>query len=68
MVKGMDFAAYSADHRTRRAVEREIEIIGAAARRVSDGFKKSYILTCRGKKSSVSAIGSPTTTRISKMS
>jgi len=35
MVTGMDFRSYSADRRTRRAVEREVEIIGEAARRVS---------------------------------
>lgn len=42
LVKGMDFATDSADHRTRRAMEREIEIIGEAARRVSDGFKELH--------------------------
>lgn len=38
-VKGMDLSAFVADLRTRRAVEREIEIIGEAARSVSDGLK-----------------------------
>jgi len=32
----MSFSEFCQDRRTRRAVEREIEIIGEAARRVSD--------------------------------
>ena len=42
MVTGMDFRSYSADRRTRRAVEREVEIIGEAARKVSDAFRDAH--------------------------
>jgi uncharacterized protein with HEPN domain len=41
MVAGMSFAAYQQDRRTRRAVEREIEIIGEAARSVSKTTRES---------------------------
>ena len=33
---------YAADRRTRRAVEREVEIIGEAARQVSDSFQEAH--------------------------
>jgi len=42
MVKGMSLVDYAADRRTRRAVERELEIIGEAARRVSTGFQSRH--------------------------
>jgi uncharacterized protein with HEPN domain len=42
MVKGMGFEAYAADRRTRRAVEREVEIIGEASRKVSQGFQNDH--------------------------
>lgn len=42
MVRGMSFHQYQQDRRTRRAVEREIEIIGEAARNVSAGFKAMH--------------------------
>ena len=42
LVKGMEFAAYAGDRRTQLAVERQIEIIGEAARRVSDGLKEAH--------------------------
>lgn len=42
MVQGMDYDHYFADRKTQLAVERQIEIIGEAARRVSDGFCRSH--------------------------
>ena len=42
MVAGMTFQEYQRDRRTRRAVEREVEIIGEAARSISDHFKKAH--------------------------
>ena len=42
MVAGMTFQEYQRDRRTRRAVEREVEIIGEAARSISDQFKKAH--------------------------
>lgn len=42
MVAGMTLQEYRGDRRTRRAVEREIEIIGEAARSISDQFKKPH--------------------------
>ena len=39
MVAGMSYEAYCGDRKTRRAVEREIEIIGEAARGVSDACR-----------------------------
>lgn len=39
MIAGMTVEEYANDRRTRRAVEREIEIIGEAARRVSKELK-----------------------------
>jgi uncharacterized protein with HEPN domain len=42
MVSGMTLAGYVADRRTRRAVEREVEIIGEAARSVSEEFRDSH--------------------------
>jgi uncharacterized protein with HEPN domain len=38
----VDFAQYAADKMRQRAVEREVEIIGEAARRLSDGFKQAH--------------------------
>ena len=42
MISGMRFDQYCTDRRTKRAVEREIEIIGEAARKVSDAFQKAH--------------------------
>ena len=42
MIDGMTVEQYALDRRTRRAVEREIEIIGEAARRVSNTFKAAH--------------------------
>ena len=42
MVRGMTFHEYCNDRRTRRAVEREIEIIGEAARNLSPGYKVAH--------------------------
>jgi uncharacterized protein with HEPN domain len=42
MVSGMTYEVYAADRRTRRAVEREVEIIGEAARKVSQTFQDSH--------------------------
>ncbi|MCY2924353.1 MAG: DUF86 domain-containing protein [Planctomycetota bacterium] len=39
MISGMRYEGYAADRRTRRAVEREVEIIGEAARKVSQPFQ-----------------------------
>ena len=39
MTVGMEFDAFCADRRTRRAVERELEIIGEAARGISPELK-----------------------------
>jgi uncharacterized protein with HEPN domain len=39
---GLDFFQYSNDRRTQLAVERSLEIIGEAARRVSDSFQNSH--------------------------
>lgn len=42
MTSGLDFAAYSADEIRRLAVERAIEIIGEAARHVSNELKSRH--------------------------
>jgi len=42
LVRGMTYVAYTRDRRTRRAVEREVEIIGEAARNVSEVFQESH--------------------------
>lgn len=42
MTAGMTFVQYQQDRRTRRAVEREVEIIGEAARKVSDDFQRNH--------------------------
>jgi len=42
MVSGMTFEAYAGDRRTRRAIEREVEIIGEAARKVSRAFQEAH--------------------------
>lgn len=39
MTAGMTYEGYAADRRTRRAVEREVEIIGEAARKISPAFQ-----------------------------
>jgi len=39
---GLDFTQYSNDRRTQLAVERSLEIIGEAARRVSASFQNSH--------------------------
>ena len=62
LVQGTCFQGYQQDRRTRRAVEREVEIIGEAARNISEAFRQS-----RGAKSSRNATSSPTSTRRSKM-
>lgn len=38
---GMDQAAYEADTKTQRAVERNLQIVGEAAHRVSDALKQA---------------------------
>jgi uncharacterized protein with HEPN domain len=38
--EGMNFESYEADSRTKDAVERNFEIIGEAASRIPDDFKK----------------------------
>ncbi len=42
MTRGMTLEQYASDRRTYRAVEREIEIIGEAARHVSPEFKDAH--------------------------
>jgi len=42
MVSGMTYEAYAGDRRTRRAIEREVEIIGEAARKVSRAFQEAH--------------------------
>lgn len=42
MVSGMSLQQYKTDRRTRRAVEREVEIIGEAARKVSMPFQQAH--------------------------
>ena len=42
MIEGMTQEQYKDDRRTRRAVEREVEIIGEAARKVSPSFMKNH--------------------------
>ena len=39
---GMNFESYEADSRTKDAVERNFEIIGEAASRIPDDFKKLH--------------------------
>ena len=39
MVQGLDLAAFKADFRTRRAVERCIEIVSEASRHLPDAMK-----------------------------
>lgn len=39
---GLDFAGYMQDRKVQFAVERAIEIIGEAARGVSDGFRQAH--------------------------
>lgn len=41
-VRGRTFAEYAADEDLRLAIERRIEIIGEAARRVSESFQASH--------------------------
>ena len=42
MVSGMGYSDYAGDRRTRRAIEREVEIIGEAARKVSEGLQDAH--------------------------
>jgi uncharacterized protein with HEPN domain len=42
LTAGMNFHQYQQDRRTRRAVEREVEIIGEAARKVSAEFQQAH--------------------------
>jgi uncharacterized protein with HEPN domain len=42
MVRDLNFHEYRQDRRTRRAVEREVEIIGEAARKVSESFQQAH--------------------------
>ncbi|MCE5341041.1 MAG: DUF86 domain-containing protein [Planctomycetaceae bacterium] len=42
LIDGMDFIKYSNDRRTQLAVERTLEVIGEAARRVSDDFRNAH--------------------------
>ena len=39
---GIDFAKFETDRKTQMAVERAVEIVGEAARRVSDKFKTEH--------------------------
>jgi uncharacterized protein with HEPN domain len=39
---GMTFESYEADYKTKDAVERNFEVIGEAASRIPDDFKKQY--------------------------
>jgi uncharacterized protein with HEPN domain len=43
LVADMTFEQFRADRRTYRAVERELEIMGEAARRVSDSFRAAHV-------------------------
>ena len=40
-IQGMDFEAFLRDRKTRHAVERSLEILGEAARRVSSGTREA---------------------------
>jgi uncharacterized protein with HEPN domain len=42
LIAGMTFAQYAADRRTYRAVERELEIIGEAARNLSPSLREAH--------------------------
>lgn len=42
MIHGVAFEAYCLDRKTRRAVEREVEIIGEAARKVSPACRDAH--------------------------
>jgi uncharacterized protein with HEPN domain len=42
MTWNVRFEEYCGDRKTRRAVEREVEIIGEAARKVSAGFRDAH--------------------------
>ena len=42
MVQGLDLAAFKADFRTRRAVERCIEIVSEASRHLPDAMKAKH--------------------------
>ena len=42
LISGLDFTQYSNDRRTQLAVERSLEIIGEAARRVSASFRDAH--------------------------
>lgn len=42
LVAGMDLAAFLEDRRTQLAVERALELVGEAARRVSPSFREAH--------------------------
>ena len=42
LVRGMTFEQFQADRRTYRAVERELEIVGEAARNISAPFRAAH--------------------------
>ncbi|MBI5374668.1 MAG: DUF86 domain-containing protein [Candidatus Schekmanbacteria bacterium] len=42
-VRGVSFEQYLQDRKLQLAVERAVEIIGEAARRISDDFKKAHL-------------------------
>ena len=42
MTRGLRYADYLADRKSQLAVEREVEIVGEAARRVSETFKAAH--------------------------
>lgn len=42
LVRGLDYAAFLSDWQTRLAVERTVEIVGEAARRVSPEFQQAH--------------------------
>ena len=42
IIKGMDLQQYLADRKVQLAVERLVEIIGEAARRISEEFRQAH--------------------------
>ena len=66
-ISPVSFGQYLQDRKLRMAVERAVEIIGEAARRVSDGFRSAYPEIPR-KRSSASATSWPMNTPRSGMS
>jgi hypothetical protein len=59
LIAGLSVAAYLADRKTQLAVERAIEILGEAARRVSPTVQQAHP-EIRGRASLPSATSSPT--------